>query len=308
MTLVSLFKEKFGFLTNFGFNYKKGTYYRIWGESILQSVSINATNHYYEFRGTISPLGCLSRANPQALKLSVETGNVFKEISLTFNGFKDFPHVDIMTSFRGKGDSIQYRFPVFYCKGKNDDLVTENFEVAANIFQEEYLPIYDSVYDFSSYFEWITLLVDSEEILFRVRGLFAPISYMTLSYKAYLDEECGYGLKYIADMHHKKIIDSFKGQFGDWEKDGIAERCRFVDKADELDPDVVDLYSITPASVQRWLENAKEAADSGYDRILEEYRIFLNGVKDCDFSWVPEKYKEEENLAITVLREHLYNL
>lgn len=319
MTKSDIFRDIFGDVLNkYGFTYKKQEFIRIWGDNILQMVRLETSSPAYEFEGTIVPMGFVADSCGKfGFDNTIATNSLGRGFTLRFNNFEGFPYTNVSVDdnpYKDESKRCIIRSLIPYVKGKvSDETIIANMKKAAELFEQQYLPIYDSIKDFASYFEWKAKTSRRDNWFFGVKDF----SSKELAYKAYLDGNCAFGVEYLFNKLYDEFFGKLKTVFGDWELyDYPALYGEGENQEDDIDeeeieflkemgcpPEVYSKDKITAKNVEEKLVNTKDQIDIYKSFLKKTYGPFWDSLKSGDFSWAAAEFEKEQALVYEKLKE-----
>lgn len=276
MTLSSAFEEAFKeLMQKHKFVFKQNTFFRIRGENIVQALCVKEVYPTYCFCINIVPVAFV-RSQPMGVFFEHRLREMTwaEYLTLSFDGYRDFPHTNGCR-------------PVPHISGQTDAQTAANMAKAAELFEAKYLPWFEKVSDFHSYFDWITNPKTKEGAsgCFRLSGT-------ELMYKAYLDESSEYGTKYLFNVLKEDFVSSLKLGFGDWNSESFCDNYGAVANKAE---------AVSPVVLQKRLRNVSDAIEKNNEKwTTRKYFSFLSCAAVNRFDSVKCTVMREEDEVLPV--------
>lgn len=293
MGLYKIFKDVFyETMTRHGFIHQGNVFIRINGKDIVQAVTIKPIIGY-DITAAIFPLylPCKGFNNKYVLPKKPYWA---EDRILSFHGYADFPHVNCSEWIEKGIERRTYSLTPFFNKDEFLSDTIENLQKAAEIMETFYIPQFDKIVDFDSYFEWINIPI-KERALRSVEIITAE----TLVYKSYLDGNFDWGNEYIDNLRiinaeqiwemlkcYKKY-DNKKFLEQDFAED-VLRRLKINKSISEFD--------FLPAKFTRNCEDFE-------NRVLaDRYREFFDSAANNDSSWIIEYLDNNRKRTAEVLK------
>ena len=283
-SLYKLFKEIFNdTMTRHGFVHQGNVFLRINGENIIQAVTVQALIGY-EICASICPAHDVwEKYSIWEKQLSSKRPYWAEYGRLCFKGFEDFPHKNCI---RNSDGSIYYTlYPYLPKKDDYFKRTVENLEKALEYMENFYIPQFDKIVDFESYFDWITSDWKERSISdFMITSL-------DLSYKAYIDGNFDWGRQFLENEHkayEEETVKSIKSYIAWQSSDEYLKNQK--------------IYGNTSSKMDYETEYNKRM--SHYNRVFSErFGKFIESAEKNDVSWIPDFVKERSETALALLKD-----
>lgn len=194
MGLYKIFKDVFyDIMARHGFIHQGNVFIRIVGEDIVQAVTIKPISSYF-ITAAIFPMYLPCNGFDESY-VGSKKPYWAEDKHLTFHGFVDFPHTHIITYLDGDTKKKMFQPTPFFDKENYLSDTIENLKKAAEIMETFYIPQFDKIVDFNSYFEWINTPLQERSFLCGREIITAE----SLVYKSYIDGNFDFGRAYIKE-------------------------------------------------------------------------------------------------------------
>ena len=208
MGLYKIFKDVFyDTMTRHGFIHQGNVFIRITGEDIVQAVTIKPISSYF-ITAAIFPM-YLPCSNFDESYVDSKKPYWAEDRHLAFHGFVDFPHTQCINRLESDTKKKMFFPTPFFNKENYLSDTIENLKKAVEIMETFYIPQFDKIVDFNSYFEWINTPLQERSFL-GGREIITPEA---LVYKSYIDGNFDFGRAYIDRWSKENAEDNLK-QFG----------------------------------------------------------------------------------------------
>lgn len=261
MGLYQIFKDAaYERMTRHGFIHQSNVFIRILGGEIVQAVTVKHIAGY-EITAAIFPL-C---DPPTELFWDTRKPYWAENISLTFKGFLDFPHTDML----GLSRTLKLYFPK---DEESSSYTVENLHKVAELLEEFYIPRFDRICDLDSYLEWASGGYEDYARIYR------RIGDKSLLYKA-----CSDGNFDWVDGYVEKCISKWlKKEFGvyscidSYSKEELESNPKYLAIKESIDKYKVD-YKKEFDKIYCYKDNgdfagAKMIVDTERERTLDALR------------------------------------
>ncbi len=282
MGLYQLFKDAFyDVMTRHGFIHQGNAFIRIVGEDIVQAVTIKPLTGY-DIDVLIFPAYFIPNDKKYYFKNGLKDSKPYwvEDNSLWFKGFVDFPH-------KARSGNLP-NGEAFYCLDpylkKREDYVQktiENLAKAAEVMEEFYIPQFDKIVDFSSYFAWKA--TDRHKKSVYGDDSFSDVE---LIYKAYLDGNFSWGKNYLDNLYkdHKEKETNRITRYLAWQETWPEEKKTYYHMMKDFDTEY------------------KESMDLFIEMTNTTYKKFYESIEKNDTSWIVDYIKEQKEFTYSVLR------